>query len=133
LTYTAPPPASAPPARILVVDDDPLIRRQLEDLFASHAYSVASAASCDEALGNLRAEVAPARAHGADRFDQLGFRFLVAVAHIDSKSVSSGKHELLDHLGLARRRSQRRQDFHFAGARSQRLGQLASFQCREGQ
>jgi DNA-binding NtrC family response regulator len=47
-------PSSTAPARILVVDDDPLIRRQLEDLFASHAYSVASAANCDEALGNLR-------------------------------------------------------------------------------
>jgi DNA-binding NtrC family response regulator len=37
-----------------VVDDDPLIRRQLEELFARHAYSVASAASGEEAIGNLR-------------------------------------------------------------------------------
>lgn len=46
--------APGPPARILVVDDDALIRRQLEDLFAQHAYSVASAASGEEALGLLR-------------------------------------------------------------------------------
>jgi DNA-binding NtrC family response regulator len=56
--YTAPTttlaPSSSAPARILIVDDDPLIRRQLEDLFASHAYTVASAANGAEALTNLR-------------------------------------------------------------------------------
>jgi two-component system response regulator AtoC len=47
-------PSSSPPARILIVDDDPLIRRQLEALFAQHAYTVSSAANGAEALARLR-------------------------------------------------------------------------------
>ncbi len=41
------------PARILVVDDDPLIRRELGQLFATHAYAVEVAADVDEALDRL--------------------------------------------------------------------------------
>ncbi len=40
-------------ARILIVDDDPLIRRQLEGLYASHDYVVESAADVEEALDRL--------------------------------------------------------------------------------
>jgi two-component system response regulator AtoC len=40
--------------RILIVDDDPLIRRQLEGLYASHSYRVDSAATVQEALEKLR-------------------------------------------------------------------------------
>jgi DNA-binding NtrC family response regulator len=40
-------------ARILIVDDDPLIRRQLEGLYASHAYAVDSASNVQEALEKL--------------------------------------------------------------------------------
>ncbi len=45
--------APSPPARILVVDDDPLIRRELGALFAAHAYAVDVAADVDEALAKL--------------------------------------------------------------------------------
>ena len=41
------------PARILVVDDDPLIRRELGQLFASQAYAVEVAADVDAALERL--------------------------------------------------------------------------------
>ncbi len=44
--------ASAP-VRILVVDDDPLIRRQLEGLYRSHEYVVDGAANVQEALEKL--------------------------------------------------------------------------------
>jgi DNA-binding NtrC family response regulator len=44
-------PAAA--ARILIVDDDPLIRRQLEGLYAAESYAVRTAASVDEALSLL--------------------------------------------------------------------------------
>jgi DNA-binding NtrC family response regulator len=50
-------PALAPSmmlgARVLIVDDDPLIRRQLEGLYASHEYAVDSAANVEEALARL--------------------------------------------------------------------------------
>jgi DNA-binding NtrC family response regulator len=39
--------------RILIVDDDPLIRRQLEGLYAAHAYTVDSASDVEEALEKL--------------------------------------------------------------------------------
>lgn len=39
--------------RILVVDDDPLIRRQLEGLYATHAYAVDPASNVQEALEKL--------------------------------------------------------------------------------
>jgi DNA-binding NtrC family response regulator len=41
-------------ARILIVDDDPLIRRQLEGLYATHSFAVECAAQVDEALEKLR-------------------------------------------------------------------------------
>jgi DNA-binding NtrC family response regulator len=44
---------AAGPVRILVVDDDPLIRRQLEGLYVTHAYAVESAANVQEALEKL--------------------------------------------------------------------------------
>ena len=40
-------------SRILIVDDDPLIRRQLEGLYATHSYLVDSAANMQEALEKL--------------------------------------------------------------------------------
>jgi two-component system, NtrC family, response regulator AtoC len=48
-------PLAAGPVRILVVDDDPLIRRQLEGLYVTHAYAVESAANVQEALEKLSA------------------------------------------------------------------------------
>ncbi len=45
--------APSAPARILVVDDDPLIRRELGSLFQSHAYAVEVAADVDEAVDRL--------------------------------------------------------------------------------
>jgi DNA-binding NtrC family response regulator len=39
--------------RILIVDDDPLIRRQLEGLYATHTYAVDSASNVQEALEKL--------------------------------------------------------------------------------
>jgi DNA-binding NtrC family response regulator len=42
-------------ARILIVDDDPLIRRQLEGLYAANAYPVDSASNVEEALDKLNA------------------------------------------------------------------------------
>jgi DNA-binding NtrC family response regulator len=42
-------------ARILIVDDDPLIRRQLEGLYATHDYLVDSAADVDAATEKLGA------------------------------------------------------------------------------
>jgi len=59
LTYTAPPPASAPPARILVIDDEPQIRRFLEISLRAQGYVVALADSG-------RAGLAELAAHGAD-------------------------------------------------------------------
>ncbi len=41
------------PTRILIVDDDPLIRRQLEGLYSTHGYDVEAAATVDEALDKL--------------------------------------------------------------------------------
>jgi len=41
------------PARILIVDDDPLIRRQLEGLYTSEGYAVESASNVDDALHKL--------------------------------------------------------------------------------
>ncbi len=41
------------PVRILIVDDDPLIRRQLESLYVAHSYVVDSAAHVQEALEKL--------------------------------------------------------------------------------
>ena len=41
--------------RILIVDDDPLIRRQLEGLYAAHAFAVDSASNVEEALEKLSA------------------------------------------------------------------------------
>jgi DNA-binding NtrC family response regulator len=46
-------PSLVLPTRILIVDDDPLIRRQLEGLYAGHAYAVDSASDVDEALEKL--------------------------------------------------------------------------------
>jgi two-component system KDP operon response regulator KdpE len=59
LTYTAPPPASAPPARILVIDDEPQIRRFLDISLRAQGYVVALAESG-------RAGLAELAAHGAD-------------------------------------------------------------------
>ena len=39
--------------RILIVDDDPLIRRQLEGLYSVHGYDVEAAATVEEALDRL--------------------------------------------------------------------------------
>jgi DNA-binding NtrC family response regulator len=39
--------------RILIVDDDPLIRRQLEGLYSTHGYVVDSASTVEEALAKL--------------------------------------------------------------------------------
>jgi two-component system response regulator AtoC len=41
------------PIRILIVDDDPLIRRQLHGLYLAHGYDVAEAGSVDDALDTL--------------------------------------------------------------------------------
>jgi DNA-binding NtrC family response regulator len=46
-------PSALTAARILIVDDDPLIRRQLEGLYAAHAYAVDSAADVEAALEKL--------------------------------------------------------------------------------
>ena len=59
MTYTAPPPASAPPARILVIDDEPQIRRFLDISLRAQGYVVALAESG-------RAGLAELAAHGAD-------------------------------------------------------------------
>lgn len=59
MTYTAPPPASAPPARILVIDDEPQIRRLLDISLRAQGYVVALAESG-------RAGLAELAAHGAD-------------------------------------------------------------------
>ncbi|MFI5396448.1 MAG: sigma-54-dependent transcriptional regulator [Candidatus Binatia bacterium] len=48
-------PSTTGPVRILVVDDDPLIRRQLEGLYVTYAYAVESAANVQEALEKLSA------------------------------------------------------------------------------
>ncbi len=54
---SAPVLASSPPAsaRILIVDDDPLIRRQLEGLYSTHGFAVDSAHDVQEALEKLSA------------------------------------------------------------------------------
>lgn len=44
----------AAPDRILVVDDDPLVRRELVRLFADQAYAVESVAGVEEAVAQLR-------------------------------------------------------------------------------
>ena len=59
MTYTAPPPVSAPPARILVIDDEPQIRRFLDISLRAQGYVVALADSG-------RAGLAELAAHGAD-------------------------------------------------------------------
>ncbi|CAN4280654.1 response regulator transcription factor [Pseudoxanthomonas sp. LjRoot125] len=59
MTYTAPPHASAPPARILVIDDEPQIRRFLDISLRAQGYVVALAESG-------RAGLAELAAHGAD-------------------------------------------------------------------
>lgn len=41
------------PVRILIVDDDPLIRRQLESLYVAHSYIIDGAAHAQEALDKL--------------------------------------------------------------------------------
>jgi DNA-binding NtrC family response regulator len=41
------------PTRILIVDDDPLIRRQLQGLYVAHGYDVAAAATVEDALDKL--------------------------------------------------------------------------------
>ena len=45
--------STATPVRILIVDDDPLIRRQLENLYLAHGYDVDAAAHVQEALDKL--------------------------------------------------------------------------------
>jgi len=60
LTYTAPPSlASAPPARVLVIDDEPQIRRFLDISLRAQGYRVALADSGHAGLAELAA-------HGAD-------------------------------------------------------------------
>lgn len=59
MTYTAPPLASAPPPRILVIDDEPQIRRFLDISLRAQGYVVALAESG-------RAGLAELAAHGAD-------------------------------------------------------------------
>ena len=60
MTYTAPPPpASAPPARVLVIDDEPQIRRFLDISLRAQGYRVALADSGHAGLAELAA-------HGAD-------------------------------------------------------------------
>lgn len=59
MTRTVPSPASAPPARILVIDDEPQIRRFLDISLRAQGYAVALAASG-------RAGLAELAAHGAD-------------------------------------------------------------------
>ena len=41
------------PAHILVVDDDPMIRRDLGDLYGAHSYTVELAADVEQALDKL--------------------------------------------------------------------------------
>jgi two-component system KDP operon response regulator KdpE len=59
LSDTDPPSASAPPARILVIDDEPQIRRFLDISLRAQGYAVALA-------GSGRAGLAELAAHGAD-------------------------------------------------------------------
>lgn len=59
MSDTAPPSSSAPPARILVIDDEPQIRRFLDISLRAQGYAVALAA-------NGRAGLAELAAHGAD-------------------------------------------------------------------
>ena len=47
--------------RILIVDDDPLICRQLEDLYTSQQYLVSSAGNASEALRLLGEHDFPSR------------------------------------------------------------------------
>lgn len=56
MTYTAPPPASAPPARILVIDDEPQIRRFLDISLRAQGYVVALAESGRAGLAELAAQ-----------------------------------------------------------------------------
>lgn len=56
MTYTAPPPASAPPARILVIDDEPQIRRFLDISLRAQGYVVALAESGHAGLAELAAQ-----------------------------------------------------------------------------
>ncbi len=59
MSDTDPPSASAPPARILVIDDEPQIRRFLDISLRAQGYAVALA-------GSGRAGLAELAAHGAD-------------------------------------------------------------------
>src|SRR6185369_7421392 len=75
----------------------------------------------DPELGALQVEQDRRRAmeflfERADMADQLRFLLLVAVAHVDAKGVGAGQHQPADGLGVARRRAERRQDFHLARA-----------------
>lgn len=57
MTYSAPPPAtSAPPARILVIDDEPQIRRFLDISLRAQGYVVALAESGHAGLAELAAQ-----------------------------------------------------------------------------
>lgn len=57
MTYSAPPPAtSAPPARILVIDDEPQIRRFLDISLRAQGYVVALADSGHAGLADLAAQ-----------------------------------------------------------------------------
>lgn len=56
MTYTAPPHASAPPARILVIDDEPQIRRFLDISLRAQGYVVALAESGHAGLAELAAQ-----------------------------------------------------------------------------
>ena len=48
----------------------------------------------------------------ANRRDQLGLLFMVAVAHVDAEGVGAGEHQLADHLGRTACRAERREHAH---------------------
>ena len=55
-TGRADPSSDAPPPNVVVVDDDPDVRRQLERLYAQSGYAVTTLSSAEEALHRLEAD-----------------------------------------------------------------------------
>ena len=72
----------------------------------------------DPELGPLKIEQDRRRAveflfERSDMLDQFGLLLLVAVAHVDSKRIGAGEHELADHSRVARGGPESCENFHF--------------------